>query len=120
MSDIYIKPGTINVQAIVDTAQPGDMIIIQKGTVDREAIKLPKQVRIREYESTIKMVYRLRDVVMVFDTEGQELTQYRGTYENMGQKILEDAPPEAEFYQNKQGHTFEPVRRDKWFVPPKR
>lgn len=36
-------------------------------------------------------------MVTVFDENGQQLPEYQGKYEDVREKILRDAPPDAEF-----------------------
>ena len=41
----------------------------------------------------MKTVIRLRnDMVMVFDTVGEQIPEYQGQYEDMKERILRDAP----------------------------
>jgi len=46
----------------------------------------------------IKTALRFQnDMVMVFDKEGEQILRYQGTYEEVKESILKDAPPEAVF-----------------------
>jgi len=46
----------------------------------------------------IKTVIRLQnDIVVVFDIDGEQISEYQGQYENVRASILRDAPPEAVF-----------------------
>lgn len=46
----------------------------------------------------IKTIIRLRDdMVMVFDTEGEQVPKYQGQYEDVRESVLRDAPLDAEF-----------------------
>ena len=46
----------------------------------------------------ISMIIRLKDdMVMVFDTEGEQIPEYQGKYEDVSGGILKDAPPDAVF-----------------------
>ena len=37
------------------------------------------------------------DMVMVFDSNGEQLTEYQGNYHELREKILRDAPADAVF-----------------------
>ena len=46
----------------------------------------------------ISMIIRLKDdKVMAFDTEGEQIPEYQGQYEDVSGGILRDAPPDAVF-----------------------
>ncbi len=46
----------------------------------------------------IKTVIRLgNNTVMVFNTEGEQVPQYQGQYEDVKDRVLRDAPPGVEF-----------------------
>jgi hypothetical protein len=46
----------------------------------------------------IKTIIRLKnDMVMVFDTEGEQVPEYQGQYKEVKMSILRDAPPDALF-----------------------
>ena len=46
----------------------------------------------------IKTVIRGQsNMVMVFDEEGEQIRQYQGQYEEVKERILNDAPPDAVF-----------------------
>ena len=46
----------------------------------------------------MKKVIRLRnDMVMVFDTTGEQIPEYQGQYEDVKERILRDAPPGTVF-----------------------
>ena len=46
----------------------------------------------------IKTIIRLKnDMVMVFDAEGEQVSEYQGQYEDVKGSILRDAPPDAVF-----------------------
>ncbi len=46
----------------------------------------------------IKIAIRLKNnMVMVFDEEGEQISEYQGQYEEVKQSILKDAPPNAIF-----------------------
>lgn len=46
----------------------------------------------------MKTVIRLKDdAVMVFDDRGEQMTAYQGQYDQVREKVLEDAPSEAVF-----------------------
>jgi len=46
----------------------------------------------------IKAIIRcLNDMVMVFDKEGEQIPEYQGQYEEVKERILQDAPPTAVF-----------------------
>ena len=38
-----------------------------------------------------------KGMVMVFDAMGEQIPEYQGQYEDMKEKILRDAPPDAVF-----------------------
>ena len=64
----------------------------------------------------INSVVRLKDArVMVFDGRGGQITAYQGHYDDVREKILRDAPPNAVFF-----HWFgrkdvpEVVNREEW------
>ena len=64
----------------------------------------------------IKTVIRLgNDAVIVFDTEGEQIPEYQGQYENVRERVLSDAPPEAAF-NHWFGYSFKPeaVSGEKW------
>ena len=39
-----------------------------------------------------------RGIVIVFDEDGEQLSEYQGLYEEVKDKILRDAPPGAAFF----------------------
>ena len=44
----------------------------------------------------IRTVIRLKnDMVMVFDEDGEQLPKYQGSYAEVRESILKDAPPDA-------------------------
>ena len=46
----------------------------------------------------IEMIIRLQsDAVMVFDADGEQMPEYQGKYEDVREKSLKDAPPDAVF-----------------------
>ncbi len=46
----------------------------------------------------IKTIIRLKnDMVMLFDAEGEQIARYQGQYEDVKERILRDAPHNAEF-----------------------
>lgn len=46
----------------------------------------------------IKTVIRMRnDLVMVFDSRGEQMTTYQGPYDKVREKIVNDAPRDAVF-----------------------
>ncbi len=46
----------------------------------------------------ISMIIRLKDdMVMAFDTEGEQVPENQGKYEDVSGGILRDAPPDAVF-----------------------
>ena len=46
----------------------------------------------------IKTVIRLKnDMVMAFDTEGEQVPEYQGQYEDVKEDVLRDAPLDAVF-----------------------
>lgn len=52
----------------------------------------------REDGQVIKNVIRSQsDMVMVFDNNGEQIPEYQGQYEEVKEKILKDAPPDAVF-----------------------
>jgi len=53
----------------------------------------------KEKEGTImiKSVIRLQNMVMVFDTDGEQILEYQGRYEDVKGSILRDASPDAVF-----------------------
>ena len=64
----------------------------------------------------IKSVVRCpNDLVIVFDQDDEQIPQYQGRYEEVKERILKDAPPEAMF-----GHWFDyetdirTVSREEW------
>jgi len=64
----------------------------------------------------IKSVIRCpNDMVIVFDEDDEQIPQYQGRYEELKERILKDAPPEAVF-----GHWFDyetdirTVSREEW------
>jgi len=64
----------------------------------------------------IKSVIRCpNDMVIVFDQDDEQIPQYQGRYEELKERILKDAPPEAVF-----GHWFDyeadirTVSREEW------
>lgn len=64
----------------------------------------------------IKTIIRLKDdMVMVFDTEGEQIPEYQGKYENVKESILRDAPPDAVFT-HWFGYSAEPatIYREEW------
>lgn len=46
------------------------------------------------FKSVIKLE---NDLVVVFDGNGQPVPEYQGKYDDVREKILRDAPPEAKF-----------------------
>jgi len=64
----------------------------------------------------IKSVIRCpNDMVMVFDENEEQIPEYQGQYQEVKERILKDAPPEAVF-----GHWFDyetdirTVSREEW------
>ena len=52
----------------------------------------------REDRQTIKTAIRCQnDMVMVFDKKGEQIPEYQCQYEEVKEKILKDAPPDAIF-----------------------
>ena len=46
----------------------------------------------------IKTAIRFQNnMVFVFDAEGEQISEYQGQYEEVKEKILRDAPPDAVF-----------------------
>jgi hypothetical protein len=46
----------------------------------------------------IRTVIRLKnDMVMVFDEDGEQLPEYQGSYAEVRESILKDAPPDTVF-----------------------
>ena len=64
----------------------------------------------------IKTVIRLRnDMVMVFDTEGEQVPEYQGQYEDVKERILRSTSSGAVF-KHWFGHSLEPevLPRNNW------
>ena len=53
-----------------------------------------------------------KGMVIVFDEKGEWIPEYQGQYEEVKEKILRDAPPEAVF--TKIVTTLQPVAREEW------
>ena len=52
----------------------------------------------KEGRQVIKIVSRFQnDMVVVFDERGEQIPEYQGQYEEVKEKILKDAPPDAVF-----------------------
>lgn len=49
--------------------------------------------------------------VVVYDENEQHMPEYEGKYEDVRSRILADAPPEAEFYNE---DSIKPISREKW------
>lgn len=63
----------------------------------------------------IKAAIRFGDnMVMVFDENGQQMTEYQGKYEAVKDEILKDAPGTATFYYSVGGTAFAPIGREEW------
>ena len=60
----------------------------------------------------IKSVIKSEKMVIVFDEKGELIPEYGGQYEEVKEKILRDAPPDAVF--TKVVYTLQPVPREKW------
>lgn len=59
----------------------------------------------------IYLVMRLGNaMVAVFNGDGEQIPDYQGKYEEVRERILEDAPPGAVFYSEDEGI----VSREKW------
>jgi hypothetical protein len=57
----------------------------------------------------IKTVIRMsNDMVMVFDSSGEQLPNYQGHYDNVREAILRDAPAET-VYNHWFGHALKPT-----------
>jgi hypothetical protein len=57
------------------------------------------------------------DMVMVFDIFGEQIPEYQGSYSEVKEKILRDAPPVANFYHGRYGRLVDDtklVERDQW------
>ena len=52
-------------------------------------------------------------MVFVFNKKGRQLPEYQGQYENVRDKILQDAPPDALFW-NDDGRRLNPVAKEEW------
>lgn len=64
----------------------------------------------------IKTVIRMKDdLVMVFDDRGEQMPAYQGKYDEVRERVVKDAPPDAMFL-----HWFgsnaipETVSREEW------
>lgn len=56
----------------------------------------------------IKTVIRLKnDMVLVFDENGEQITQYQGYYQDVKDKIIADAPP-GSIFNHWYGHSLKP------------
>lgn len=53
-----------------------------------------------------------KGMVVVFDEKGEQITEYQGEYEEVKEKILRDAPPDAVF--TRVVYTLQPVAREEW------
>ena len=53
-----------------------------------------------------------KGMVIVFDEHGEQLPEYLGEYEEVKEKILRDAPPDAVF--TKIVTILQPVAREEW------
>jgi len=53
-----------------------------------------------------------KGMVIVFDEKGEQLPDYQGDYQEVKEKILGDAPPDALFA--KVVYTLKPVEREQW------
>ncbi len=63
----------------------------------------------------IKTVIRLMDnMVIVFDRRGQQIPKYQRKYEEVGEKILRDAPPDAVFTHALASGEFQIVSKEEW------
>lgn len=60
----------------------------------------------------IKSVLRVDDKVLVFDENGVQIPEYQRQYEEVREKILKDAPPDAVFGRITTG--IEIVPREEW------
>ncbi len=65
---------------------------------------------------TIRTVIRYAgDRVMVFDSDGEQIPQYQGLYNEVKESILRDAPPDAVFRaQDANDPKLRPVSREEW------
>jgi len=64
----------------------------------------------------IRTVIRLRnDMVMVFDAEGEQLSEYQGHYKDVKRTILNNAPP-ATVFNHWFGHAMkaDAVAKERW------
>ena len=50
-----------------------------------------------------------KGMVMVFDENGEQIPEYQGQYDEMKEKVLTDAPPDAVFY-----HDLKAIPREEW------
>ena len=64
----------------------------------------------------IKSVIRCpNDMVMVFDDEDEQIARYQGQYQEVKERILKDAPPEAVFgYWSNYKADVRTVSREEW------
>lgn len=63
----------------------------------------------------IKAAIRFGDnMVMVFDENGEQMTEYQGKYNEVKDEILKDAPGDATFYYSIGGTAFAVVKREEW------
>lgn len=53
-----------------------------------------------------------RGLVVVYDEKGEQMSEYQGQYEEVKEKILRDAPPEAVF--TKVVSSLQPIPREEW------
>jgi len=53
-----------------------------------------------------------KGMVIVFDSKGEQMPDYQGQYDEVKEKILRDAPPEAVF--TKVVTTLKPFPREEW------
>ena len=53
-----------------------------------------------------------KGMILVFDEHGEQMADYLGQYEDVKEKILRDAPPDAMF--TKIVTTLQPVAREEW------
>lgn len=60
----------------------------------------------------IKSVIKSEKMVIVFDEKGELIPEYQGQYEEVKEKILRDAPPDALF--TKVAYNLQPVAREQW------
>ena len=51
-------------------------------------------------------------MVIVFGEDGEQMPEYQGEYDEVKEKILRDAPPDALF--TKVVYTLQPVPREQW------